>query len=150
LFPFIISNISAANEDLISASRKLGFPADHPRFQSLLPATRDDPLWNKIAHIYKLEVFELDALKNTRCDNLPSSQAGKYQFTMMISRVSYTCLASLLPYKTSKKIDREVFPLNGFGSIVLQREILANKILALSNKSKCVYVRAPSGVARQV
>jgi hypothetical protein len=52
--------LSTSNEDLNSALGKLGFSADHPRFQSL-PATRDDPLWYKLEQKYKLDEFELGA-----------------------------------------------------------------------------------------
>jgi predicted AAA+ superfamily ATPase len=57
-------------------------------------------------------------------------------------------LASLLPFEISNKKKSEVFPLDGFGSIVLQREILLNKILASSHENNAIYIRAPRGCGK--
>lgn len=45
------------------------------RFQDL-PAVRNDPLWNDILTTIGLDLFELGALKNARCDPLPHHPRG--------------------------------------------------------------------------
>lgn len=58
--------MSTENEDLVSALGRIGLALDHPRFQNL-PATRDDPLWDRFEKKYSLNEFELGAVKNARC-----------------------------------------------------------------------------------
>ncbi len=71
--------MSTPDEDLRSALGKLGFPADHPRFQSSLPTTRDDNAWKDIKTEFGLTALEFGALKNARCGTPSSSpQASKF------------------------------------------------------------------------
>eukprot|EP01040_Poterioochromonas_malhamensis_P013192 gene13192-14479_t len=58
--------MSAPNDDLNSALKKLGITFNHPRFQSL-PANGGDPLWERFEKKFNLDEFELGALKNARC-----------------------------------------------------------------------------------
>lgn len=58
--------MSAPNDDLNSALKKLGITFNHPRFQSL-PANNGDPLWERFEKKFNLDEFELGALKNARC-----------------------------------------------------------------------------------
>jgi hypothetical protein len=65
--------MSVLNEDLKSAFQKIGFTEKHYRFQNL-PADRIDPLWETLGKKYKLDEFELGALKNLRCAVPPTGK----------------------------------------------------------------------------